>query len=319
MEAGELELFARSVRAAAEAHRGSDLDTALVELGWPDALGHDPRAAVGVVFEQLGAVPSSSSALDDVLRSAVGASDPGVAVVLPPVGGDEVPAEERAGQLSIGGLGTARLRHAELALVAVRTPGGLRVAVVETAGLARRPVAGLDPELGLVQVAGTATALPRPAADGAGNWTDALSSGRRALAHELVGASTAMLDLARVHALERVQFGRPIAAFQAVRHRLADAAVALESARALLDAAWLVGDAETAAMAKAVAGRSARTVARHAQQVLAGMGFTTEHPLHRYVRRILVLDELLGSARSLATALGRDVLARRRLPPPLPL
>ena len=47
-------------------------------------------------------------------------------------------------------------------------------------------------------------------------------------------------------------------------------------------------------MAKAVAGRQARTTARHCQQVLAGIGFTTEHPLHHYVRRTLVLDALLG-------------------------
>ena len=49
------------------------------------------------------------------------------------------------------------------------------------------------------------------------------------------------------------------------------------------------------------------------------MGFTTEHPLHRYLRRVLVLDELFGSARSLTAALGRQVLARRELPawPPL--
>ena len=49
-------------------------------------------------------------------------------------------------------------------------------------------------------------------------------------------------------------------------------------------------------MAKAVAGRQARTAARHCQQVLAGIGFTTEHPLHHYIRRTLVLDGLLGSA-----------------------
>ena len=48
-------------------------------------------------------------------------------------------------------------------------------------------------------------------------------------------------------------------------------------------------------MAKAVAGRSARTVAKNCQQVLAGIGFTTEHHFHRYLRRILVLDELFGS------------------------
>ena len=67
----------------------------------------------------------------------------------------------------------------------------------------------------------------------------------------------------------------------------------------------------TAALAKAIAGRSARTVARHSQQVLAGIGFTTEHPLHHYVRRVLLLDHLLGDARSLTTTLG-DALLRDR-------
>ena len=60
-------------------------------------------------------------------------------------------------------------------------------------------------------------------------------------------------------------------------------------------------------------------MARHCQQVLAGIGFTTEHPLHRYVRRVLVLDQLLGDARSLTRRLGEDLLARRSLPSILPL
>jgi alkylation response protein AidB-like acyl-CoA dehydrogenase len=143
--------------------------------------------------------------------------------------------------------------------------------------------------------------------------------GRLALAHELVGASRAMLDLARIHALERVQFGRPIAGFQAVRHRLAEALVAVEAADAAVAAGWDAATPPAAALAKAIAGRSARTVARHAQQVLAGIGFTTEHPLHTYVRRVLVLDRLLGDSRRLTQRLGEDVLRTRRLPPILPL
>jgi hypothetical protein len=53
--------------------------------------------------------------------------------------------------------------------------------------------------------------------------------------------------------------------------------------------------------------------------VLAGIGFTTEHPLHLYIRRVLVLDELLGSAQGLTRSLGHDLLHQRRLPPLLPL
>ena len=75
---------------------------------------------------------------------------------------------------------------------------------------------------------------PRASIPPRGNAAVAL--GRRAVAHQIAGASRAMLDLARTHALERVQFGRPIARFQAVRHRLADALVAVEALEATLDA-----------------------------------------------------------------------------------
>ena len=139
------------------------------------------------------------------------------------------------------------------------------------------------------------------------------------LGHELVGASRRMLDLAREHALDRIQFGRPIATFQAVRHRLADTLVAVEMAEAMLDAAWLDGSPLTASMAKAVAGRSARTASRHCQQVLAGIGFTTEHPFHLSARRVLVLDQLLGSSKVLTKRLGDELLRTRQLPPLLPL
>jgi alkylation response protein AidB-like acyl-CoA dehydrogenase len=147
----------------------------------------------------------------------------------------------------------------------------------------------------------------------------AVAVAQLALGHELVGAARRMLELARVHALERIQFGRPISSFQAVRHRLADTLVAIEMADAALSGAWDDGSPTAAAMAKAVAGRGARTAARHCQQVLAGIGFTTEHPFHRYLRRVLVLDQLFGSARSLTKDLGESIVASRRLPDLLPL
>ena len=74
-----------------------------------------------------------------------------------------------------------------------------------------------------------------------GEWTRAVALAQLAVAHALVGASRTMLELARVHALERIQFGQPIAAFQAVRHRLADTLVAIEAADAALDSAWRRG------------------------------------------------------------------------------
>ena len=123
-----------------------------------------------------------------------------------------------------------------------------------------------------------------------------------------------MLDLARSHAVERVQFGRPIARFQAVRHRLADVLVAVEVLEATLAAADDEPATATAALAKATAGRTARLVATNCQQVLAGIGFTTDHPFHRYLKRTMLLDGLFGAADDIAVDLGRQLLATRRVP-----
>ncbi len=123
-----------------------------------------------------------------------------------------------------------------------------------------------------------------------------------------------MLNLACAHALERIQFARPIARFQAVRHRLADALVAVESLEASLDAARETPNADTAALAKAVAARTARSVASHCQQVLAGVGFTAEHPFHRFLKRTMALEGLFGSADEIVVDVGRRLLAERRVP-----
>lgn len=138
-----------------------------------------------------------------------------------------------------------------------------------------------------------------------------LAAGRRALGWWLVGTSRAMLSLARTHVLGRVQFGRPIAAFQAVRHRLAETLVAIEGAEATLVAAE---DDLGSLLAKAAAGQAALTTARHCQQVLGGIGFTAEHDLHRHVRRALVLDGLLGSTRELTRETGAVLRERGSAP-----
>ncbi|MEV6539396.1 acyl-CoA dehydrogenase family protein [Streptomyces sp. NPDC051665] len=138
-----------------------------------------------------------------------------------------------------------------------------------------------------------------------------LAAGRVALGWWLVGTGRAMLALARQHAVDRAQFGRPLASFQAVRHRLAETLVALDGAEATLVAAT---DELGALLAKAAAGRAALTAARHCQQVLGGIGFTAEHDLHRHVRRAMVLDGLLGSAWELTREAGALLRAGRSAP-----
>jgi alkylation response protein AidB-like acyl-CoA dehydrogenase len=124
-----------------------------------------------------------------------------------------------------------------------------------------------------------------------------------------------MIDLAITHARDRVQFGRPIGSFQGVRNRLADAYVAREAAVSALDMAWEADDPYLAGMlAKSLAGRSARIAATHCQQVLAGIGFTAEHPFHRYLARALVLDSVLGSAIELRRAIGAYAISTGNIP-----
>ena len=318
MERADLELFERSLRHATEEHSGDDLDEALDELGWSDALADDPRAAVSILFRLQGEANVTSSALDRVLLPALGldvAADAGV--VLPPIGRWDAAGEIVDGVVRLRGVGHRSIAAHASAIAPTLDGVTPLVVVLPVDELSVQPLGGVDPASGLVEVAGDRGAVA--SAPAAVDWEAALALARLALGHELIGASRRMLEMAREHALERIQFGVPISSFQAVRHRLAETLVAIETAEAVLDAAWIDGSPLTAAMAKAVAGRSARTASRHCQQVLAGIGFTTEHPFHLYFRRVLVLDGLLGSARSLTRQLGQDLIASRRLPPLLPL
>jgi hypothetical protein len=317
MDAAERELFAAAFLGAVARPGGFEIDGLLAELGWDEALADDPQAAVSVLFEWQGRDGAATGALDRVLALELGSE--GADVVLTALGSTSAPGRIEGDRLVVRGLGLgAWVEDAPILVAATDRDGVTTVHRCAAGGLVPRSVDGLDPRLGLLEVAGSLPLSDAPTVPG-GEWVAALAAGHRALAHELVGASRAMLDLAREHALDRIQFGVPIASFQAVRHRLADSLVAIESAVALVDAAWEQADPVSASVAKAVAGRSALLVAKHCQQVLAGIGFTAEHPLHHHVRRTRVLDGLLGDARTLTRELGEQLLRTRTLPPLLPL
>jgi hypothetical protein len=320
MDGDELELFRRSVLDALSQRAGTQVDDVAQHLGWHDALDEDRHAAIAVLFDGLGSLNATSTALDDVLASVVDPGRaPGSAVLLPPPDATSAPAHVDDGNLRVRGLASARLTEAGEVLVVARRAEGHIAITVRAAELSVRAVAGMDPTLGLLEVAGTVRVPSVFASLAPRTWSRAVRDGQFAVAHELVGAAGAMLELGRQHALDRIQFGRPIGSFQAVSHRLADTLVAIEAARAGLTAAWDDPHPHSGAVAKALAGRAARTAARHGQQVLAGIGFTSEHPFHHYVRRVLVLDELLGAAHSLTKDLGRRVVEDRRPPVPLSL
>lgn len=318
MEGDELELFDRGIRHATETSSGAALDAALADLGWHDALGADRRAAVSLLFECQGAANVTSSSLVRLLAAGLGVDDRPLTVLLPPLRTSTAPGRLTGDRCAARGLATAELERSDTVLVVAASAGTHAAFAVSTSALSRRPLGGIDPGLGMLEVTGDIS-LEAVASLGEVDWTATVALGHLALGHELVGTARAMLELARTHALERIQFGRPIGSFQAVRHRLADSLVAIEAAAALLAAAWDDPSPVYGSIAKSSAGRGARTVARHCQQVLAGIGFTTEHPFHRYYRRTVVLDQLLGAGSVLTAELGTQVLRSRTLPPVLPL
>jgi alkylation response protein AidB-like acyl-CoA dehydrogenase len=125
-----------------------------------------------------------------------------------------------------------------------------------------------------------------------------------ALSAELVGVAQRALDMAVEYAKEREQFDRPIGAYQAVSHRLADMLWAVEEARSLTYYAGWVADAEpeslplAASMAKARASDAAGSVTHDAIQTFGGIGFTWEHDAHFLLKRAKVAGQMLGSAGS---------------------
>ena len=288
MDREELDLLAGTLRKTMMTTApGAALDVALAGLGWLDMLAESPSAAIPLVFRLLGETGTHAPVINDVAGTAC----------LPYAGGGWV------------------TWHRE-------------------------------------DLPGTAMELPLQRAPGPAQLpAAALAAGRRAIGWWLLGSGRAMLSLARQHALDRVQFGQPIASFQAVRHKLAETLVALDGAEAVLRAASESGPAAPAAatasaassapaastasaapgaqgaqgasdaeadlsalLAKAAAGQAALLAARHCQQVLAGIGFTAEHELHHHVKRVLVLDGLLGSARELTREAGRRVIAAGTAP-----
>ncbi len=314
MDAADRALFEASLRHVLDSQSGATLDQALDDLGWRDALATDAQEAVPVLFALQGHGNTSSSALSEVLAFALGREDTrDAAVVWPALGQSTPPGRLIDGALTVRGLSLVSMTGRPTMVVVAHVDDYDRSFDIATDDLRLRHPEGLDPRLGLVEVRGEGLTVGPGSPLDAGAWSKAVALARVALAHEMVGAARRMLDLARSHALDRIQFGRPISDFQAVRHRLAETLVAIETAHSMLEAAWRDQSADTAAMAKALAGRGSRITARHSQQVLAGIGFTTEHEFHHYVGRVFVLDQLFGTARSLTKDLGVHLLESRRL------
>ncbi|MCU1696464.1 MAG: acyl-CoA dehydrogenase [Mycobacterium sp.] len=216
---------------------------------------------------------------------------------------------------------------ADVLLVAANGPDGVALFAVEAAaaGVARTPLMTLDLTRPQATIAFT-DAQARLVAD-AGEAPrvieHALQVGSALLAVEQVGAAQHLLDLSVEYAKTRLQFGRPIGSFQAVKHRLADLLVDVEHARSTAyHAIWALTDgsddpALAASIAQATASAAFARVATDTIQVHGGIGFTWEHQAHLYFKRATTDAALLGSAeqhRSRVAALVLDTASAERAP-----
>ncbi len=181
-------------------------------------------------------------------------------------------------------------------------------------GLERRRLQTLDPtrRLARLELAGVrAEPLGTPGRS-ADALERALDEARVALACEMVGGMERVVETAVDYARSRVQFGRPIGSFQAIKHRCADMHIALEAARTLARfaaAAIAEGDPELPLLAAAAQSRAAdayRRLTTDNVQIHGGVGFTFEYDAHLFYRRAHGSDLLLGDARH-----HRERLARR--------
>jgi alkylation response protein AidB-like acyl-CoA dehydrogenase len=140
---------------------------------------------------------------------------------------------------------------------------------------------------------------------GAGSGATLRNWWRAALAIEIAGAMRAATDLTVKYVCDRVQFKRPIGAFQSVQHRLAECAVMCEGAKWLaLEAIANGAPAAESAAAATYASTSAWKVFTESHQLHGAMGFTREYPLHVWSRRLLQLRPEMGgpSAHQIALA-----------------
>jgi len=194
--------------------------------------------------------------------------------------------------------------HAELLLTLCRTPAPdgsdkpsytAFLAPRRSAGIAMTPLAKVGNhcmpsfDIGYDEVFVADDMVLGAVGKGFQTITGTLKYSRAGVASGVIGTAQAALDLARTHASERVQFGRAIATFQAVRHRLVDMHVEIVKARLMVRELARMIDADEPAetmssMTKAVATDMLQFVTHHGMQLMASAGYAAESPMQRYWR-----------------------------------
>jgi alkylation response protein AidB-like acyl-CoA dehydrogenase len=183
-----------------------------------------------------------------------------------------------------------------LDLFVVGSRGGTPVA-----GLSRRSLTTMDLTRRLAELSFDATPARRIGTNVRATLDRALDRAEVLLAAEQLGGATWLLEMAVDYAKTRIQFGRPIGSFQAIKHKLAEMLMTVELARASVEHAVVVADHEPALLpvavshARAVASDAYLRVAEDNLHVHGGIGFTWDHPAHLYLKRAKSSQLLLGS------------------------
>ena len=216
---------------------------------------------------------------------------------------------------------------ADVVLVAARGSDGVSLYAVDAPDVRRIPLVTMDltrPQADVIFSDSPARLLAGPA-DAERVITHALQVGAALLAVEAVGAAQHMLDLSVEYAKSRLQFGRHIGSFQAVKHRLADMLVDLEHARSTAyHAVWALTDGTddpelAVSIAQAVCSAAFSRIAADSIQVHGGIGFTWEHQAHLYFKRAATDAALLGSAESRRARVAELVLDSATVDEPPPV
>ena len=287
------------------------------ELGLAGLLVPEERGGAGasvreaaVVLEELGRfvapVPFLSSAVeamtvllagDSNLVEALAAGERAAALLVPFSAAPDSPlppiSKDGEGRLSGRVTSVAGASDADVLLATVGTDAGTEVYAVPAAAVDVAPVVSLDMTRPLADVTLESVVGERVLSAEAGEPAvrRALEAGAALLPSEQVGVAAWCLETTVTYLKERRQFGRAVGGFQALKHRLADLFVEVESASAAARYASgaLAAGADDAAIATAVASSYCSEVAVHAAeeavQLHAGIGMTWEHPVHLYLKR----------------------------------
>ncbi len=205
---------------------------------------------------------------------------------------------------------------ANLILVAAKTAGGVSLFAVQgdASGLTREGLSTMDQTRKQARLTFDATPAKLIGTEG-GGWavlSQVLDLAAVALAAEQVGGAQECLEMAVQYAKDRVQFGRPIGSFQAIKHKCADMLLEVESAKsAAYYAGWCASELNdelpsVASLAKSYCSEAYFHTTAENIQIHGGIGFTWEHPAHLYFKRAKSSELFLGDP-----TYHRELLAQR--------